>query len=116
MAVTLIPFPRKGNFTIKTNFQHKSMGKIESAFYFGTEEVSCLKSCIDLKSLIKPNFLDKSNKKPLNNLTSQSFSLNFFGGKHYFVNCNVNIEFAFVQLIFELSQNTSMSLLICSIL
>jgi hypothetical protein len=37
--MTLIPFPRKGNFTIKTNFQHKSMEKIESAFYFGTEEV-----------------------------------------------------------------------------
>jgi hypothetical protein len=39
MTVTLIPFPRKGNSIIKTNFQHKSMGKIESAFYFGTEEV-----------------------------------------------------------------------------
>ncbi len=39
MVVTLLLFPRKGNFIIKTNFQHKSIGKTVSAFYFGTEEV-----------------------------------------------------------------------------
>ncbi len=42
-SVTLMPFPRIGNFIIYINFQQTLTGKTVSTFYFGMEEVDITK-------------------------------------------------------------------------